>query len=335
MADTVSIQVDVRVNTALGDIDTSDCRSDGGDWNIWPRDDQVFEIQVSTDGPNPGSSEGETGKVGDEVGLVQTLVSSKRIATYQGGGQLIIVPEANLPCLDAQEETAPFYDKDGGPQQLPSGQGNIKLKMIDAPSCSVPYSAHHPEDDENAMRPIEELNVEEQFLITLWNKSASTNEKKIIAQWSWGYKYDIMANNVRDVQPQSAPANRKTDSDINEIVIKLIADPEAKVAGAGQVKQWTNGYNHPAVEWAGQGGPGSNQAGGDDQAGDKTAETVEGTEQESTEQEATDENTTEQEQAEAEDTQGETATEEPAEEEHAEEEPAEPAEDAEGGEDDE
>lgn len=307
MAAAVSILVHVETNTALSSLDTSNCRTNGDDWSIWPDQDQILEVHVSTEGQNLGSSEGEIGQVGDEVGLVQTLTASKRIATYQGGGKLIIIPDADLPCLDGQSTTAPFFDAQGGPQPLPaSGEGKIILKLVDGPSVVVPYSAHHPDDQESFMRPIEQLNVEEQFLISLWNKSKGT----IIAQWSWGYSYKIMADNVGNVQLQSAEADQKTDSEIDN---NIVTDEDAKVAGAGQVKGWTHGFNHPDVAWEDQGGDLPRlpaPAPGPDQAGDEQ----EATEGDHTEQESAEE------QAPAE--QEEPAQEEPTEEEHSEEEPA-------------
>jgi len=254
----VSVIINVRENTALGDLNTDNCRADDPDWKVFFNQDQILEVEISTQDLQPDSPTGEIGEEGDEVGLVQTLVKSERIGTYKGGGELHIIPDATLPCLDAKPEDAPFFDEQAGPKQLPApGEEPITLRLTDGPSVDMVSSAV---DAQKQSQPIESLKVEEEFLVTLWNKT----QKKIIAQWSWQYSYEIGADDLNAAQSQSAQAEQKGEGEFSN---QIITDATGAIAGTGQTKGWTQGYNSQDPIWAGDQLQGSNEA--EDDAGEE------------------------------------------------------------------
>ena len=254
----VSVIINVRENTALGDLNTDNCRADDPDWKVFFNQDQILEVEISTQDLQPDSPTGEIGEEGDEVGLVQTLVKSERIGTYKGGGELHIIPDATLPCLDARPEDAPFFDEQAGPKQLPApGEEPITLRLTDGPSVDMVSSAV---DAQKQSQPIESLKVEEEFLVTLWNKT----QEKIIAQWSWQYSYEIGAGNLKAAQSQSAQAEQKGEGEFSN---EIITDATGAIAGTGQTKGWTQGYNSQDPIWAGDQLQGSNEA--EDDAGEE------------------------------------------------------------------
>jgi hypothetical protein len=275
--DFLSILIKVEENTALGEINTSNCDANKyPDWHVYPNQNQILEISVTTETQNTASSDGELGKAGDEIGLVQTLVASKRVATYEGGGKMYVVPDADLPCLDGKEDTVPWYDERCGPRNLPApGEDAVTFYLTDGPEALAPATAKHPADPEGVDRLIESLEVEEKFLITLWNKT----QERIVGQWEWEYRYIVKAYNVRDFEFNGKEAGMKGSGELNE---GIKTDSSGGIAGASTAKVWTHGFNHQDTVWSDVGvdlatlpaeqvasddqAEGSNQTGGGEQA---------------------------------------------------------------------
>lgn len=98
-------------------------------WGDW----QVFEVEVTTDNAR------------HQVGLVQNLMRSQRVAIYAGNigltGALTMLTEVGPPCLDTQDDreleedesaSLPFYDPENGPKTWGKvGDHASSLKMTD------------------------------------------------------------------------------------------------------------------------------------------------------------------------------------------------------------
>ena len=252
MATQVKIVVEVMENQALARVDTDSC--DDTLWHVNHEEAQVLKIAVSSeqeqlldvspeDEFKMGAYPPDIGEVGDIVGLVQTLVKSKRIATYEGGGRLTMLPDVDLPCLDGKISTSPWYDEECKGKPLPGvGEAAITFRLSDNPDVQAPPFGVDPA---NIQRPIESLKADEEFLITLWNHSRN----KVVMQWTWGYMYEVVA--VDKNNPQSgrlAAADEKQRDQLSTSIV--LTGPGA---GDSQGKGWTHGYDHPDPVWADQG----------------------------------------------------------------------------------
>src|SRR5277367_4211293 len=105
--------------------------------------------------------------VHNEVGLIQTLLESSRVATYAGGGKLELKIK-QLPCLDAHPDTKPFFDAQCVAKLEKLNDIKV-LELQDNPVVGVTYYAHHGED--KTKKPLEKLEVDESFLVSLYNET--------------------------------------------------------------------------------------------------------------------------------------------------------------------
>lgn len=252
MAKLVKIKIEVTRNEALTTVDGS--RSTAEEWAVDHDKPQVLEVSVSTveeqltevdatGETTNGSLSSDLGEKGDKIGIVQTLVKSKRIAKYEGGGKLHIIPEVELPCLDGRPEMPPWYDTEcSGPngEALPAvGRPPIVFRMSDNPENKVPGFGVQG----NLQYDIEQLRVEEAFLVSLYNKT----RRRIIKQWEWTYDYTVTAGANGRPAPNlislSGIAITKRPNEIEDI---------GQTPNEGRIKGWTHGYDHPDPTWADQ-----------------------------------------------------------------------------------
>ncbi len=248
----VSLRVSSRgaTNTRLKNVQVIK-RSDA--WKVSHETRFQFKVDVHAESDARAESTAilalpEIARPGNTIGLVQTLMSSTRVATYENGGTLTIIPAQHLPVLDAQDNdsTIPFYDDRAGikmrvPQ--PQRQGvvmSFTLDIDDDPSLEIPLKARQmmpPTTRGGKPQPVERkllsLVTEETFYISLWNKDL----RKFVAQWVWSYKYTIALQNGEPFVARtesSVPIKRRPDTTV----------PLRKpVAGADGRTIWTPGFS--------------------------------------------------------------------------------------------
>ncbi|KAH0558528.1 hypothetical protein GP486_004816 [Trichoglossum hirsutum] len=147
------------------------------DWDSSYDTTQRLTIQITSD-------ESEDGL---KVGLTQTLASSKRVATYEGGGTLTIIPQKGLPCLDGNPETIPWYNEASSEVTLDHKKPQT-LTMDDSPTVTISTFLYDPT---HTKKEIDNLDVSEDFILTLYEAEG----ENIIKQWTWGYSYYLEKTN--------------------------------------------------------------------------------------------------------------------------------------------
>ncbi|KAK4141912.1 uncharacterized protein C8A04DRAFT_30464 [Dichotomopilus funicola] len=223
--------------------------SDG--WNISHQTEFKFTTQItvqpSSENRQRVAARPDYAEAGNTVGLVQTLVSSRRVATYEGGGTFTVYPAERLPCIDgmANPATLPFYDNRSGIKQrvpTPSSQGSTMsfvLDIDDDPSWNLPINAlvtvppQRKGDKATVVKkPLVSVQADETFLITLWNKS----QNKLVAQWTWQYHYTV----TRD--GRGRPVVSRSDSSIAVKRTPVQIPLTGPVAGDNPIQTWSRGW---------------------------------------------------------------------------------------------
>ncbi|KAI9868620.1 MAG: hypothetical protein M1813_004470 [Trichoglossum hirsutum] len=198
----------------------------GSTWSCYYDEPQKLSIKIT-------SVEDEDER---KVGLTQTLVSSSRIATYEDGGSLEITPSAGLPCLDADEETIPWYNGASAEVTLDHKQPQT-LTMEDSPATHVPSYLLDPT---GARKEINDLRVSENFLLTLYE----TQGDNFIKQWTWSYSYYVVKTGGSIYQKPTIQNHDETGFEPQEPVdsnIKL----DGPVATEGSNRVLTQGWTEP------------------------------------------------------------------------------------------
>ena len=213
-----------------------------GSWSCSYRTGQKFVLNVQADPAD----------VGQEVGLTQTLWKSDRIAFYEGGGQLKITPgmpppppgkkeEADsekqsrvlLPCLDGDPELIPWYNQSCKGTFATTDRW-LTLTLEDSPQPLFPRNAKAPHGIE---RTIQQVQVSESFLVTLYKKEGGVK----IKQWLWEYSYSLEPS-VKSVyaKPVVVKGNRQTAMvEIEPMQGIVVAGPTATES---PLSIWTPGW---------------------------------------------------------------------------------------------
>lgn len=163
---------------------------------------QVLELSVSAETAN---------EVGSTVGLIQNVAETHRVATYENGVTLALVPKAGTPCLDATDDTTiqPYYNEESKGRKLAAIGEEIRLKLEDSPGTNVATKATRPgkPGEKAEERSITQLSVREKFLLSLWEvkKDKTVNTGVVVAQWDWEYSYTVVpvGGNLRKLQVTS------------------------------------------------------------------------------------------------------------------------------------
>ncbi|KAK4167355.1 hypothetical protein QBC43DRAFT_331621 [Cladorrhinum sp. PSN259] len=227
--------------------------------------DQAFQfsvklfVQIATEKRTAQSvARSDLADPGNLVGLVQTLVSSTRVATYEGGGTLTITPSQHLPCLDADSTTAPWYNSLPGVKTVlptPGSRGTtleLAVSMDDNPSWNLPTElvVTVPPKSKGDKAKLERRHVtqvvtEEKFLLSLYNRT----QNKIIAQWTWSYSNVVQATAADRWRPKVV----RTDSSfaIKRSASSIVQVPLAgPVAGENGSRRLSPGYSYiPGSGW--------------------------------------------------------------------------------------
>jgi hypothetical protein len=169
---------------------------------------------------------------GDEVGLIQNLISSRRVATYENGGTLTILPAPeNRPCpiLDGDDRIEPWFSATAEGKKLPDNRSEfITLSMKDGPEFKVPKTANLANGSTTKFL---KLKVEEHFVIYLHNNTTGENYK----QWKWSYRYKVKNRQLSN------------ESYVGPIEVAVKGDPifSGPVAGEELTNKWSPGLSHP------------------------------------------------------------------------------------------
>jgi hypothetical protein len=145
-------------------------------WTLGHKTHQVFGVEV----------EAEAADVGHTVGLMQTLLLSKRIAKYHAGGQLVKLPTEGPPCLDGREDTKPWYNDACKGKVFGKAGEKHTFTMDDAPDFTI---SRQLRDQQMALQELEDVSVEEHLVISLLSR-AHGNTTTIVKQWTWKYSYE-------------------------------------------------------------------------------------------------------------------------------------------------
>lgn len=169
---------------------TLDLQGYNFEWYISYDTSQKLDLSVSAETAD---------EVGLTVGLIQNVVESQRVATYEGGTTLSLIPQAGVPCLDATPKKGikPYYNEFCKGQKLQAVGEAIKLEMEDSPGANVASQAVLTADrdkKDKKVHPITELSVTEKFVLNLWVTRDGEEVKDGVAtkQWDWMYSYKIV-----------------------------------------------------------------------------------------------------------------------------------------------
>jgi hypothetical protein len=186
----VQINVEVTKSSLKKDVEVTG----GQDWHPALDPGLVFDIKISTSAVSTDKkkpSPGPFGHEGDKIGISQTLVSSTRRATYEGGGVCSVLRTEPLPVPDCDTNTVPWYGQECSPKSLPAaGKSSIKFKVRDEPGG--PFEAEARGADRRTHK-IQSVHMSEKFYITVYNETSHT----LIKQWEWSYSYTVDSSAVR------------------------------------------------------------------------------------------------------------------------------------------
>lgn len=171
------VKWEVTDNNKLADISNSPYAF-GQVWLVGPDERQYFEMKVKADGD---------GEVGHAVGLTQTLLESTRLATYDNSGTQGYVnqrPSREPPILDGIPGMAPWYDEQS---HTTLTDDYITVSITDMPDVKLLSNMYTDSNKQNTAS-IQELFVNEKFLITLYDQTANSNLYQCI--WKYDYKVD-------------------------------------------------------------------------------------------------------------------------------------------------
>ena len=181
-------------------------------WFIGHGEYQDFTLRVTATSP------AEKGKY---VGLIQTLLTSERLATYtppQGDTRSFtfqVLPNEGPPTLDSTDELRPWFSGKSEAKQLSVIGQAVELKIEDKPSITLPQRLKQ----NNVKVKIARYHVKESFLISL----------VVFDETDKGTLY-AMKDDLVKKQERSDASNWKA----HEISLDISATPEAKQAAASK-----------------------------------------------------------------------------------------------------
>jgi len=202
-------------------------------WELPLSESQIVDLEVEYLPKEKGSSENgpDFATENDEIGFIQTLDRSSRVATYEDGGTLTVHPKSKLPLIDSEDRFKPWYK----PHEKVKSSGEQNFYFDDATKFCVPSYA----DKGDQKMPLELVKVNEHFTLRLYNK----NQKKTLMQWTWEYSYKVKFKAggeefepVTDFQSREAAA-----------VTPVTLPPESVLEGDYVTQNlqyiWSNGYS--------------------------------------------------------------------------------------------
>jgi hypothetical protein len=184
-----AVSLEFRTNKALGTYLVEDLGNGVFDINIdLPGQDEFdFRVKISTTDANDAG----------EWGLSQQLSMSTRIACYQNGECISVVPTHKTPILDGDVETIPFYGGLSRGTIAADGQ-SAELRLTDGPSLFVLNSLFLDANGANTS-PFTSLSVSEEFIVTLLRQNVNKDGAVAIAhQCIWSYTYLLSLDDLQD-----------------------------------------------------------------------------------------------------------------------------------------
>jgi hypothetical protein len=239
-----ALSLEFRNNQAIGTYLVANLGNGVFDINIdLPGQDEFdFRVGISTTNANDAG----------EWGLSQQLSMSTRIACYQNGECISVVPSHKTPILDGDVETIPFYGGLSRGTIAADGQ-STELRLTDGPSLFVLNSLFLDANGANTS-PFTSLSVSEEFTVTLLRLNVNENGDLAIAhQCKWSYTYFLSIDDLQDGHT-FPPTVQNCVAVTGEAVVPIIVGP---VAGQDSHREYANDnsrkFNDPRFDVFGGG----------------------------------------------------------------------------------
>lgn len=214
------------------------------------QDEFSFSITIEPEDASEGG--------GTQWGLVQNLIQSTRLSTYDGNNFINGRPTQEPPILDADEGTIPFF---GNPAfgTLADG-GSLTLTITDGPSVETVQPLYLSAQGPNgATAALDSFNVDETFRITLVQKQSDGSFSPFYqCDWSYSYTFTTLQGGTTTVASASpcqtsdvisqpivqGPVatesafrqyNPASNSAFNEVRFTALENPSAAASATGSV----------------------------------------------------------------------------------------------------
>ncbi|KAF2111061.1 hypothetical protein BDV96DRAFT_603199 [Lophiotrema nucula] len=228
---TEALAITTNTNRAIGNIEVFLASDQNvGVFSVGPEvlgeDDFKFQITISPEAPSEGG--------GSQWGLVQNLLHSTRLSSYQDGSFINGRPTHEPPILDGGDDIIPFFDNEAF-GTLNDG-GSLQLTISDGPNIETVQSLYlSSQGPSGPTATLSSFQVDETFRISLVQKQGDGSFSPFFqCEWTYSYTLNQLTNGA------IIQATSTTCTQGNEVDVPIVQGPVATEAAFRQYNPDSN-----------------------------------------------------------------------------------------------